>query len=279
MLPEGSFERGYTNSEGGPAAETAPATVSAFYLDKYEVTVGRFRQFVAAWSGGSGWTPPEGAGKHSALGGGNGLNAVGGGYEQGWSSADNASISPTDIHLACYSGTWTSTVGGNEDKPINCVNWYEAYAFCIWDGGFLPSEAEWEYAAAGGEDQREYPWGATDPGTANDYAIYGCYYPSGMGPCSGAMNLAPVGFALRGAGLWGQVDLAGNVEEWGLDWYQVPYSDPCADCAYLTATNRRVLRGGNFFEFASSTQVSYRDGSPPTTRSAYYGVRCARGTL
>jgi formylglycine-generating enzyme required for sulfatase activity len=45
----------------------------------------------------------------------------------------------------------------------------EAYAFCIWDGGFLPSEAEWECAAAGGPDQREYPWGSTDPGTANLY--------------------------------------------------------------------------------------------------------------
>ena len=49
---------------------------------------------------------------------------------------------------------------------MNCVNWFEAYAFCIWDGGFLPSDTEWEYAAAGGSLQREYPWGSTAPGTA-----------------------------------------------------------------------------------------------------------------
>jgi formylglycine-generating enzyme required for sulfatase activity len=37
----------------------------------------------------------------------------------------------------------TSSAGSKENLPINCVNWWESYAFCIWDGGFLPSEAEW----------------------------------------------------------------------------------------------------------------------------------------
>jgi len=50
--------------------------VGDFKLDKYEVTVGRFRQFVAAWNGGAGYTPPAGSGKHTHLNGGNGLNAA-----------------------------------------------------------------------------------------------------------------------------------------------------------------------------------------------------------
>ena len=74
----------------------------------------------------------------------------------------------------CAPSTWTpSPVSGSasqENLPINCVDWAEAYAFCIWDGGFLPSEAEWEYAAAGGSLQLDYPWGSAGPGTLNAYA-------------------------------------------------------------------------------------------------------------
>ena len=92
---------------------------------------------------------------------------------------------------------------------MNCVNWWEAYAFCIWDGGFLPSDAESEYAAAGGDQQRPYPWGTAAPGSANQYAIYGCNYPN-AGACSGVANIAPVGTAAAGAGRWSQLDLVGD---------------------------------------------------------------------
>jgi formylglycine-generating enzyme len=170
----GTYDRTYSSGDGGPAGEADPATVSTLRLDKYEVTVGRFRQFVGAWNGGLA-RPSSGSGKHAYLNGGSGLSASGGGNEPGWDPSDDANIAPTDAHLACDSyATWTSSAGNQERLPINCVNWYEAYAFCIWDGGFLPSETEWEYAAAGGNQQREYPWGSTDPGTGNQFAIYDC---------------------------------------------------------------------------------------------------------
>jgi formylglycine-generating enzyme required for sulfatase activity len=270
------------NPISGQGSDQAPATVSSFRLDKYDVTVGRFRQFVAAWNGGAGWTPPAGSGKHTYLNGGLGLVDVGagGGYETGWVGSDKVSIAPTSTNLACDSpsGTWTDSPGTQENLPINCVTWYEAYAFCIWDGGFLPSEAEWAYAAAGGSEQREYPWGSTDPGMGSQYAIHDCEYPvAGVQACGGpgtVTSIAPVGTAVLGAGRWGQLDLAGNLRQWTLDWYAT-YVDPCSDCAFLTASSQwpyRVYRGSRFNESAQSQAREIPIGG----RNGGSGFRCAR---
>jgi formylglycine-generating enzyme len=278
----GTYYRTYADYGAAPFGLADPATVSTFRLDKYLVTVGRFRQFVAAWNGGVGYTPPAGSGKHTHLNGGSGLNATAGGFEPGWVATDNVHIAPTNANLACdpASDTWTPSAGTQENLPIHCVNWYEAYAFCIWDGGFLPSEAEWEYAAAGGSQQREYPWGSTDPGYGNQYAIYDCRYPIGSAICTGVANIAPVGTATLGAGLWGQLDLAGEIDEWNLDW-SVPYADPCTDCADTTtpaAPSGRVIRGGAFSDGASFLLPTSRDSLPPmpTRVVGLPGVRCAR---
>jgi formylglycine-generating enzyme required for sulfatase activity len=268
-----------------------PATVSGFRLDAYLVSVGRFAQFVRAWNGGrgldggAGYDPPAGSGAHTHLNGGNGLNATGGGYEPGWLASDDAHVAPTPENLNCSTNyaTWTA---GDEHLPMNCVNWYEAYAFCIWDGGFLPSESEWEFAAAGGSKQLEYPWGSVAPGTSNRYAIYGgaaqsCYYPSEtLTACTGVPNIAPVGYAELGAGLWGQVDMAGEVWQWTLDWF-APYFDPCTDCVNATAgtATSRVRRGGAFTNPATSLQPGLplnRVTKNPADRDATIGFRCAR---
>jgi len=286
-VPGGTYFRTYTNSGGGATGLADPATVSGFQLDKYLVTVGRFRQFVSAWSGG--YYPSAGSGIHTYLNGGLGLANSGspGTYETGWDATDwnnTTYLDPTNANLASCSpyGTWTNTsTDGQESLPINCVNWYEAYAFCIWDGGFLPSEAEWEYAAAGGSQQFEYPWGSVTPGTACPgpgcaYAIYSCDYPSGPGGCTGIANIAPVGYASLGAGYWGQLDLAGEVWEWNLDWYSTPYVDPCTDCAYVTTASGRVVQGGYFG--SPTTDLLTPDGNDddPTYRVYDVGFRCAR---
>jgi sulfatase modifying factor 1 len=287
----GSYYRTYNvdqSTSGIPAGGwpdlADPATVSGYRLDRYLVTVGRFRQFVAAWNGGAGYTPPGGSGKHLHLNGGQGLTSSGSGgiYETGWMTSDACNVAPTNANLANPGATgsactWTNTAGSQENLPINFVNWWEAYAFCIWDGGFLPTEAEWEFAAAGGSRQLEYPWGSMTPGTSNQYAVYGSYYANGPGALGSALwHIAPVGTAASGAGVWGQLDLVGELSEWTLD-SAAPYADPCADCADLTPASCRAFRGGSFYDGAFNLVPPARDGcASPASRSDSVGFRCAR---
>jgi formylglycine-generating enzyme len=279
-VPSGSYDRTYTNDGSGAVGKDDPASVTGFRLDKYLITVARFRRFVAASV--AGWVPKVGSGKHTHLNGGQGLaNSAGPGNEPGWVASDTIQLATTAAEwmarLNCEPSfqTWTDAAGPNEMLPMNCIDWYEAYAFCIWDGGFLPSEAEWEYAAAGGDEQRWYPWGGADPGTSSSYLISGCNYPPGSSACTGVVNLAPVGTATLGMGRWGQLDLAGSLSEWTLDWY-APYVQPCRDCVYLTDFSYRVLRGGSFGTDTENVFPPSRDGDTPPSRNSFYGARCAR---
>jgi formylglycine-generating enzyme required for sulfatase activity len=272
--------------DGGPAGLADPATVNGFRLDKYLVTVGRFRPFVAAALSGGGLAIAPGAGKHAHLNGGAGLALAGTNptmYESGWSPTDASNIDPTASALQGSNfATWTDTPGVNETKPINFANWYEAYAFCIWDGGFLPSEAEWGYAAAGGADQREFPWGSTPPGTDNQYAIYGFNYPV-PGGGTGSGDIAPVGTATLGAGRWGQLDLAGGIWEFTQDGFDAVYADPCVNCTVPAPGLKPSLRGGAYDFGINDLVTSYRGSDTPYgmftgTTVRYYdiGFRCAR---
>ena len=289
----GPFSRAFdAGPDGGATALSAPATVSSFRLDEYEVTVGRFRQFVAGTH--AGWKPDAGAGIHTQVNGGKGLEQVGQGTttcETGWDPVWDSTMSQPDGTGAgfwdttlesCSPSTWTTNPGSQENLPLNCVNWFEAYAFCIWDGGFLPSSAEWEYAALGGSLEREYPWGSADPGVTSDYAIYGCEYPDGggetdaTGTCNSVSNIAPVGSAPLGAGRWGQLDLAGNLHEEVFDYYFLDYISPCTDCAELVPASTRVAPGGSFLVGAGALLGQYRAWYPPASRDQKGGVRCAR---
>jgi formylglycine-generating enzyme len=157
---------------------------------------------------------------------------------------------------------------------MNCIDWFEAEAFCIWDGGRLPTEAEWNYAAAGGSAQRTYPWGspAPDCNYANFHNTDYCVLPG-----TGRVNR--VGSeSTKGDGAYGQSDLAGNVAEWVQDYYSA-YLNPCINCAILTASvsPSRMIHGGDFGSSASQLLSSdHSVGSPPEDRGYSYGARCAR---
>src|ERR1051325_8185214 len=152
----GSYFRSYDVADDGNFSDkSAPATISGFRLDKYEVTVARFRAFVEQDQGTQSNPPVVGSGTHPHL--------PGSGWQAPWTQNLPADKAALIAGLACDAAfqTWTDTPYANENKPMNCLSWYEAAAFCAWDGGFLPTEAEWNYAAAGGDEQRAYPW--SDP--------------------------------------------------------------------------------------------------------------------
>ena len=275
LVPGGAFFRSFDVAGDGMYPSTAyPATVSDFRLDRFEVTVARFRTFVEAGMGTRLNPPIATAGTHAKI--------AGSGWNPSWNddlAADTAAL-VTAIKCDPTYQTWTDTAGANENLPINCVDWFEAAAFCIWDGGFLPSEAEWNYAAAGGDEQRAYPWSSPAGATAIDcsYANYAINAPSGAHCVNGTIGaLNDVGTeSPKGDGRWRHIDISGNVYEWALDWFALPYANPCIDCANLTTTAGRAVRGGNFNEVASNLRNSFRTFFVPNTRVAGIGVRCAR---
>ena len=241
-----------------------PATVSDFRLDRFEITVGRFRAFVDAYDASPGSKPMSGVGAHPKI-----SNS---GWQVNWSAnmaADQAALK-TAVMCSSTSQTWTDAVGGNENKPINCLSWYEAFAFCAWDGGRLPTDAEWNYAAAGGSEQRQYPW-STPPTSVTIDSTYAVY--------SSAPILAVGSKSEKGDGRWMQADLAGGVWEWNLDWYVNPYATPsCDDCAVVLPGNAsgRVRRGGGWANTALDVLSSNRVTYDPINHGKLNGARCAR---
>jgi cysteine-rich repeat protein len=284
-VPGGSYFRSYDGVTPGYTSQSSPATVSSFRLDKYETTIGRFRQFVNAVVGG--WLPPAGSGKHTHLNGGSGLANSGspGTFETGWDSSWNTGIATTaagwNTSLQCQMSAWTPSPGSNENRPIGCETWFEAYAFCIWDGGFLPSEAEWNYAAAGGSEQRVYPWSVPPTASTID-CTYANIDNTNVGCPSLFVNNNVGTDSPKGDGKWGHADLGGNVAEWGLDWTAAPYDTPCVDCAHLTASATapgtfKTVRGGGSDFFPAAAIASVRNqNNVPTLRGYDYGIRCAR---
>ena len=242
--------------------------MSDFRLDNYEITVGRFKKFVAAFAQPAAAQPATGSGK-------NPNNAADPGWDTAWDTGSLANAAALTAAVAC-SATYQTYTGGDDSLPMNCLDWFEAEAFCIWDGGRLPTEAEWNYAASGGTLHRVYPWGDTAPDCS--YANFdgggGTNYC--VAPGTGGVNR--VGSeSSKGDGYFGQADLAGNVWEWVQDWYADPYrTTSCNNCANLSSSTLRVFRGGSFTYDASSLLCSFRNGSPVSYRGSGLGARCAR---
>jgi len=224
--------------------------------------VGRFKKFAAVYSQNM-IAPGLGANPNNP-------------QDAGWMTDWNSSLPTSSSGLTVSDATY-STIGRGDDRlPINDLySWEVAQAFCIWDGGRLPTEAEWNYAAAGGSEQRIYPWGSSTLNTNATLAIYNCNYPTAGGQCTGYTNLARVGSVLAGIARWGQFDMAGNVWEWTQDWNDT-YPTPCNNCATLGGQTWHSFRGGAYNLGASFAATADRPSTSPTYFTSGSGIRCAR---
>jgi sulfatase modifying factor 1 len=251
-------------SNGGPDEVPEHAAYAGFHgLDRYEVTVGRMRQFV------DNYDKPS---LLALLGGGAGAHPKNAStsWQSGWDDRLPADAVELRTSLTCNAiQTWTDAPGANETHPINCVSWYLAYAFCAWDEGRLPTAAEWERAAIGGEENRLYPWGfeaasasfANYLGSDNTLALDVFAKPSG-------------------AGRWGHVQIAGSVWEWVYDthdamWYAGGGKD-CQDCVNMADGGAKEMRGGNFQYNAPDLRGAGRFPGSAGADWLGVGIRCAR---
>lgn len=234
----------------GPAQAPVPSELSSFQLDELEVTVGRFRQYVISFSG----PPAAGAGAHPEI------------EHSGWRSEWDAFLPSnqqelsSSLHCNADWETWSDAPDAREDYPLTCASYYVAFAFCAWSGGRLPTEAEWEYAASGGAEQRLYPWGNADP--SFELALFN------------SSAITPAGDHRPGMARFGQLDLAGSAWEWTLDRYR-PYPSRCDHCAELERGLDRVLRGGAFLYQAEYLKAAYRFHTDPQLALGDVGFRCA----
>ena len=243
LIPEGEFKMG--SNDGGADNDEQPVHtvhLDAFYIDANEVTNGEFKDFVLA--------------------------------NPGWQKDRIDARFHDDSYLKDWNGN--NYPLGEGDHPVRYVSWYTAMAYAVWVDKRLPTEAEWEKAARGGLDKKQYPWGN---GINFNRANYGKH----IGETTSVGDYPPNDY--------GVYDIAGNVWEWCLDGYEVdfyansPRRNPTAGANHVeeivndfeNIVDFRVLRGGGWNSEPEWLRAANRHGTSP----AYAGIgalgfRCAK---
>jgi formylglycine-generating enzyme required for sulfatase activity len=140
------------------------------------------------------------------------------------------------------------------------VDWNDAKSYCEWKGGRLPTEAEWEYAARGGHEQKPYPWGDKPDAKAARYATEAGPGEPGKYPPNA----------------YGLFDMSGNMAEWTADWFEREYykQSPTENPKGPETGQYKIIRGGAWSDPASRLTTFFRNWVRPNQRSANIGFRC-----
>ena len=288
LIPAGTFQMGdQSNPLVGSSAELPVHSVyvSAFYMGKYEVTKEDW-DTVRAWGLNNGYTD---------------LSAGNGGYASKGANHPVHSITWYDMVKWCNARSQKEgltpcyTVSGATYKTGSSA------PVCDWNvnGYRLPSEAEWEKAARGGESGKNFPWGTdtisqsqanycvyANNGTTNyysydvtprpPYTVFSLYhrsYTAGGNPYS-----SPVG-SFAPESNYNLYDMAGNMGEWCWDWYGSYTAESQSDTQGATSGSYRVHRGGSWVRDASCCRVAYRGFNNPGNNFGNIGFRVARSSV
>ena len=237
-VPAGTTVQGQA---GLPDAPPREVTLSAFRIDRTEVSVADFEAFVAA----GGFTTPS-----------------------LWSEEGQA-------WLASHpegAGAEQRAAGREGTHPVVAVTWFEAEAYCRWRGGSLPTEAQWERATCG-DGERRFPWGE------GEEEVDVAWYSGGKFGHLESIRTVPVEEAGEGtAGPFGLVHGVGNVWEWTADGYhRESWAEGAAatDPVGRSDTPWRTLRGGSYMNLPSYCTCAHREPARPDRVAFTTGFRCA----
>ncbi|WP_442906180.1 formylglycine-generating enzyme family protein [Kitasatospora sp. NBC_00458] len=274
-LPGGRFLMGTDDRTGYPADGEGPVReigVSPFRIAPTTVTNAAFATFVKATG-------------HRTEAEAFGFSYVFEGFLPGELAAASPAVAAVPWWRAVAGATWRapegpgSSVTVRQSHPVVHVSWNDAQAYCAWSGTRLPTEAEWEYAARGGLEQRRYPWGdELTPGGRHMCNIWQGVFPTLNTAADGHRGTAPVtAFRPNGFGLYNTV---GNVWEWCADWFSPDFHRTAAghDPAGPPDGSARVMRGGSHMcheSYCNRYRVAARSSNTPDSSAGNIGFRVA----
>jgi len=160
-------------------------------------------------------------------------------------------------------------IHGYENRPVAWVSWYGTDAFCRFYGLHLPTEAQWEFAARGGNQMPSRRDGIWEYSGSNSIDSVAWYYRN-----SGSRTHAVCTKAPNRLGIY---DLTGNLWEWCADWYVGrKYYQSATNPFFNEKGSDRVLRGGSWYGYVQNCRSARRNSDTPVSRDGYIGFSLVR---